>query len=400
MAKEKQSSRDVTVRVIDINGLRSITSYMNETTDWFYRVGESQEVFERMMDDPRVGSLVEQRKARVLLLEPSITDSGDAAVDGAVREHLDFNTFFNLNNILLNAVPFGLAAVEVVWERRGGLFVPRSFVPVPRTALSFPGAYGGSVGYMTPVLTSQQIPLDDSRKFIVHRNDTGNGDRWGSPVLRRAYWPWRFKNIGFDAWVFAAKKIGVPTILALFETRSEDEARKRAQDLSAALSEWEGGSSGALGNVKDLKVVDSSINDFNLLVETCNAEIAYAITGQSLATNQAQYGTRAQSDTHVLTFAQTVTRDAYQLQQTDQRLVDAFCALNFPGRPIPLYDIDSTDTADWTVVREAMDRGVPVSRKALYEKYRIPQPQGPDDEFLKQAEGFGFDDGFFLKTRR
>ena len=116
--RKKQSSQDVTVRVIDINGLRSITSYMNETVDWLYRAGESQEVFERMMDDPRVGSLVEQRKSRVLLLDASITDGGDSAVDEAVRKYLDFNTFFNLNNILLNAVPFGLSAVEVcssVW---------------------------------------------------------------------------------------------------------------------------------------------------------------------------------------------------------------------------------------------------------------------------------------------
>lgn len=390
----------VTTRVIDINGLRSITSYMNETNDWLYRVGESQEIFERMMDDPRVGSLVEQRKARVLLMNPSITDSGDTAVDTAVRDNLNFNIFFNLNNILLNAVPFGLAAVEILWEKRNGFIVPYSFVPIPRTALSFPGVYGGNIGYMTPVLTSQQIPLENSKKFIIHRNDTGNGDRWGAPVLRRAYWPWRFKNIGFDAWVFAARKIGVPTILALFETRSEDEARKRAKDLTEVLSSWEGGSSGALGNIKDIKVVDSNINDFNLLVETCNAEIAYAITGQSLATNQAQYGTRAQSDTHVLTFSQTITRDAYQLQQSDQKLVDAFCDLNFPGRSVPLYDIDSSDTADWTVIREAIDRGIPISKKALYEKYRIPEPQGSDDTFLKQTESFGFDDDFFLKTRQ
>lgn len=398
--RKKQSSQDVTVRVIDINGLRSITSYMNETVDWLYRAGESQEVFERMMDDPRVGSLVEQRKSRVLLLDASITDGGDSAVDEAVRKYLDFNTFFNLNNILLNAVPFGLSAVEVIWERIDNLIVPTSFVPIPRTALSFPGTYNGDIGYMTPVLNAQMIPLDNPKKFLIHRNDTGNGDRWGSPVLRRSYWPWRFKNIGLDAWVFAAKKIGVPSILALFETRNEEDAKRRGMDLAAALSEWEGGSSGALGNIKDLKVIESHINDFNLLVETCNAEIAYAITGQSLATNQAQYGTRAQSDTHVLTFSKTITRDAYQLQQTDQQLVNAFCALNFPGRKVPLYDIDSTDVADWAIVREAIDRGIPVSKKSLYEKYKIPEPKDTEDEFLKTAASFGFNDDFFFKTRQ
>ena len=122
---------NVTTRIIDVNGLRAITSFMNETADWFSRVNESQEVFDRMMDDARTGSLVEQRKARVLLLDSSITDSGDEEVDEAVRKFLPFNTFFNLNNILLNAIPFGLSAAEVIWERRGAFLIPVSFVPIP-----------------------------------------------------------------------------------------------------------------------------------------------------------------------------------------------------------------------------------------------------------------------------
>ncbi|HIW35749.1 MAG TPA: hypothetical protein IAA30_02060, partial [Candidatus Treponema faecavium] len=61
-------------------------------------------------------------------------------------------------------------------------------------------------------------------------------------------------------------------------------------------------------------------------------------------------------------------------------------------------DIDSTDIAGWDVIREAIDRGVPVSKKALYEKLRIPQPAGKDDVFVKQTESYGFDDSFFLPT--
>ena len=81
-------------------------------------------------------------------------------------------------------------------------------------------------------------------------------------------------------------------------------------------------------------------------------------------------------------------------------LVNAFCRLNFPGRPVPTYDIDSTDIADWTVVREAIDRGIPVSKTALYEKLRLPRPKNETDSFVKeQAESFGFDDSFFLPRR-
>lgn len=393
-----KSNSKVTTRVIDISGFRSITSYMNDTDQWLHNVGESQEVFERMLDDARVGSLIELRKDKVQLLEGSFTEGGDKQVDEAVKENLTFNTFFNLNNILLNAIGFGLAATEILWERKNGLLVPTAFVPIPRTALSFP-ASGSLMSYMTPIITAQSIPLDNPNKFLIHRNDTGNGDRWGTPVLRKAYWPWKFKNMGMDAWIFAAQKIGVPTILAIFEARGEEESKKRAKALTFALREWESGSSGALGNIKDLKVIDSNIKDFNTLVDTCNAEIAYAITGQSLATNQTQYGTRAQADTHTGTFSSIVVKDAYLLQQTDQQLVNAFCRLNFPGRKIPTYDIDSTDIANWDIIREAIDRGIEVSKTALYDKIKIPKPKNKDDVFVKQAESFGFADDFFFQMK-
>lgn len=376
----------------------TISRLQSENAMLLADTGETQRVFDRMLEDSRVGSLISLRKDQALLMEGSLTDGGDGAVDGACRRHLGFNTFFNLNNILLNAIPYGISAVEVLWSRRDGLLVPSGFVPIPMKALSFPGR-GAMRDYMTPVLSGQQIFLDNPDKFLVHRNDTGNGDRWGTPVLKQVYWPWRFKTFGFDAWIFAAKKIGVPTILALFETRGEEESRRRAAGLVEALSQWEAGSNGAMGNVKDVKVISSSIQDFNTLIETCNAEIAYGITGQSLATNQAQYGTRAQSDTHSGILRSVVTKDAYLLQQTNQQLVDAFCRLNFPGRPVPTYDIDSTDTADWATVREAIDRGIPVSRTALYEKLRLPRPRDEGDSFVKEAEGFGFDDSFFLPSR-
>ena len=394
MAKKES----VTTRVVDISGFRAITSFMDNTSDWFQNVGESQEVFERMMDDARVGSLIELRKDKVQLLEGSFTGSGDNLVDEAVKENLNFNTFFNLNNILLNAIGFGLSAVEVIWDRKKGLLVPTAFVPIPRTALSFPVS-SSLMSYMTPIITAQNIPLDNPNKFLIHRNDTGNGDRWGTPVLRKAYWAWKFKNMGLDAWIFAAQKIGVPTILALFEARGEEESRQRAKDLTIALSEWEAGSSGALGNVKDLKIIDSNIKDFNTLVDTCNAEIAYAITGQSLATNQTQYGTRAQSDTHVSTFSSVIRKDAYLLQQIDQQLVNAFCRLNFPGRAVPIYDIDSTDIANWDIIREAIDRGIEVSKTALYDKIKIPKPKNQDDVFVKQSENYGFSDDFFFQMK-
>jgi phage gp29-like protein len=336
----------------------------------------------------------------VQLLEGSLTPKSNPTknkeVDDACAEHIDFNLLYKAQSILLNAIPFGIAVCEIVWEKKGGLYVPASFIPVPRQALSFPqnGEYG------VPYLALKNEPLDAPYKFLVHRNDTGDGNVWGTPALKSAYWPWRFKKMGFKFWIMAAEKIGVPSILALFETKTEGDARARADELAKALRGMGSGSSGAFGNVKDIKVVDSAIKDFDTIVSTCNTEIAYAITGQSLATNAAMYGTKAQAVTHEETYKAVTTGDAYLMQQTLQKLYDYFVAVNFPGAEAPQYDIDSTDYAAWEVVRDAIDRGIPVSLNALYDKNHIPRPKDDADSFVKVQGALFSDDAeksFFFR---
>lgn len=390
----------VTAQVIDLNSFRSIASYMADTEDWLMSVGEREEVFQKMRDDSRIESLLQERKMRVLQLYGSFTATGNKKVDLACKKILSFNTFYNLNNILLNAVPFGIAACEVKWKFTGGWYVPYDFTPIPRTALSFPRVSG--IDFMTPVISSQNIKLDDSRKFIVHRNCDGELSQWGRPVLRSAYIFWKFKQLGVRFWASAAEMVGVPSILALFDAKTEPEAKERAEQLTGALKNWESGSSGAFGNVKQIVQVQSQINDFNTIVETCDREIAYAITAQSLSTNEGTYGTRAQSDTHIQTFDTIIKGDAYLLQQSDQQLVRAFVELNFSGEPAPKYDIDSSDFASWETIRDAINLGIPVSLSALYNKIHLPQPESEKDSFVKQQPSFGFsdngkDDFFFRK---
>jgi phage gp29-like protein len=383
-------TNNVTSRVIDLNGFRSLANYVASTQDWINSVREREDIFEEMRDDARVESLVIDRKNKVLQMYGSFTESRNKRVNEACENILTFNTFYKLNNILLNAVPYGLAACEVLWKFADGWYVPYDFVPIPRTALSFP--QHTDLDWDIPVLTSQNIALSDRLKFIIHRNDDGELNAWGRPALRSAYIFWKFKQLGVKFWAMAAELCGVPSILAIFETKSEEEAKKRAAGLTEALRNWESGSSGAFGNVKDIKVVSSQINDFNKVVELCDTEIAYALTAQSLTTNTAQYGTNAQGLTHVQTYDNLIKGDAYKLQQTDQQLVDAFVELNFPGELAPQYDIDSTDFAPWEVIRDAIDRGVPVSLKALYNKVHLPKPMDEKDSFVKAQPSFGFSD--------
>jgi len=401
MSRKKE---ELTTQIVDVSSsMRSIIGYLDDTNNWLASVGESQEVFTRMMNDPKIESLVENRKDRVQQMYGSITDSGNKAVDEACRKYLPFNLTYKLNTILLNAVPYGIALCEIVWDKKDGLYIPVDFIPIPRTAIMFPqnGRYG------VPYLSAINKPLDAPNKFIIHRNDKGDGNLWGTPALRSCYWPWRFKQLGFRFWMQAAERLGVPSILAIFETKNAEDAKKRADDLTTILRDMKSGSSGAFANIKEIKVVDGAIKDFETIIRVCNEEISYGITAQSLMTSQAEYGTKSQGELHSETYKSTTIHDAYLIQQSIQALFNYFVEVNFPGAAAPLFDIDSTDFADWEIIRDAIDRNIPVSLNALYDKVHLPRPDkdNPADAFVKpSSSGMMFSDSaggsFFLPAKR
>jgi hypothetical protein len=169
-----------------------------------------------MMDDGRVESLIENRQNRVLWLDMFQRDGDHARLNKACKAAITANKVQKLCLQLLNALPNGVAITEAVWEKQDGLFVPVDFRPIPRPMISFPlpGA-----DWRVPVYSPTGKRLDEPYKFLAHRNDRGTGNPWGRPVLRSAYWPWKFKKLGFKFWIMAAERIGVPSVLAIFDAK-------------------------------------------------------------------------------------------------------------------------------------------------------------------------------------
>jgi phage gp29-like protein len=406
---EKINRREVQKQIIDIGMFRSFVSAIDDNTaDWLSSVGETAKIFSDMTDDARIESLVENRKNRVLWLDAYQADGENPRLNDGCRAAIDYNKQQKICRQLLNAIPEGIAVSEVIWEQKSGLIVPVDFLPIPRSFISFPLS---GMEWRTPVYTPTGKKLDAPRKFLVHRNDRGKGNPWGRPALRAAYWPWKFKKLGFRFWIMAAERIGVPSILAIFEAKTDEEVKKRAGVLAKLLGTIKSGSSAALGNVKDVKYLDAAgaIKDFDLIINTCNTEIAYAITGQSLVTNQAEYGTKAQGELHERSFDALVFGDAQALQASVQKLYDWFAEINFPGEEPLRFEIDAGEKASWKVITEAIDRGVPVSKKALYGNHRIPEPSDKEDGFVRPAglampaaagEDFADRESFFFRTPR
>ena len=378
------TEKELTSRIIDITSFRSMVAALDDTQDWLSDIRQSTKIFTEMLGDARIGSLVENRQDKVLRLDMGQVDGKNERINNAYRKAIDYNKQQKLGLQLLNALPNGIAVSEVVWEKKDGLFIPEDFVPVPRSLIQFP--LTNTADRYTPFLSSVNKPLNDPYKFIVHRNDRGTGSVWGMSVLRSVYWPWQFKKLGFKFWVMAAERIGVPSVLAIFEAKTDVETKKRANILADILSQIRSGSSLALGNVKEVKYLNAegAIKDFDVLIAVCNTEIAYGLTGQSLTTNEAQYGTRANAVLHDDTFAAVIGKDAQNLQYSIQTLYNWFAELNFPGSEPLKFEIDAGESAPWEMITKAVELGIPVSKRALYNRHKLPEPESDEDSFVSE----------------
>lgn len=341
---------------------------------------------EGIFNDAKAGTLIDKRISRAgsfpwaLASHEAESDRMLSAVRAGAAKALANRTH------LLAAISDGYSVLEAVWKTENGLWAIDRFVPHERSLFRF--KTDGTLQYSDRGIMCDAPPY----KFVAHRHGASPERPAGRGIISRVYWPWKCKQLGWEFWLQLADRFGVPSILALFdlETVDEDESQKRADAITSQLAKISSDSAAALANIRDVKVLEANgaIADYNVLLEACNREISFAITSQTLATGESEYGTRAQALVHEDMFADVIVDDAASLAKTlNETVVRWIAELNFPNAPAPEITFNTEKYASWEVVRDAIDRGIPVSRSAIYERYKIPKPAGDEDMFVASGTG-------------
>lgn len=381
MAKAK----NLNVEIIKLDEFERFVGYMPNPDELLGEPGRSIPVYREMKLDGKIDSLLNLRKDMVTSFSWHL-EQGESSdqVYSFVKDNLPGRLHWERDlRELLSAIEYGYSVSEVIWEQRGGYWIPRHLKS--RRAERFRFNTDG-----TPILASSGTVLDQPYKLLIYRNSPEAENPYGTPILSRCYWMWKFKQAGLEFWLSATEKAGVPSIIALFESMDERRAAEKAQEISLALTDVSSGSGAALANVKEIKTLEMSgvLKDFQVLINTCNAEMSYSITGQSLATQEAEFGTRAQATVHQDTLYNLCRGDAVSLAHTMQDLIDWMVELNFGADvPAPRGGFDLSNRATFEEVMNAIERGVPVSRRLLYDRYGLPEPSDEEDAFIGQSSG-------------
>jgi phage gp29-like protein len=338
--------------IIRLDSFRTFLSYLPNPDIVLRKSGETMQIFKEMFTDGRIKSLFGIRRGATLNLPKRIVPCNVKEIDELVTSAFSHDFIWQVTRKLMYALAFGFQPVEIVWKRSGPYWIPDYSKKHDPTYFTYTPK-----GVLTYLSSEGPQEITEPYRILVHRNEgDAHDDFYGVSEFAACYWMWQFKRMGFQFWVTATERFAGPSILAIFETDDESKAKERAVELANIISEIQSGSSGALANVKSIQQINmrGAISEFRILIDTCNAELSYTLTGQTLATGEAEYGTRAQGEVHERVMKIFVEHDAKGLAQTLQTLIDWIVEINYPGQPSPQIEIDTGDYAPWTVVKDAI----------------------------------------------
>ena len=396
--KKTVDKKTLTTQIITDSWLGSFLSYLPNPDDIVSGTWESYSTYRRMMTDPRIKSLMNKKKTASLTFPASfVKGSCRDDVFEFVRGLPLFKNLYRKEKRMLSALNYGFSVSEIVWALDGGRYVPENIITRKPERFQYDDAWN-----LYWVGCGKRMRLDQPFKWLQMQHDPDDENPYGTSELRSVYWPWMFKNAGYEFWLQATEKFSVNSIVALFDAEGDENAvRSRARDIADMLMGVSSGSTAAVANTRELKEIGMSgkLSDFNTLVEACDTQISYGLTGQSIATSNTNGGSLALGEVQADMLWEDCRGIALEVQSAVQKLVNWTVELNFgEGVEAPQYLFDIDRKASFEKVMQAVDRGIPVSRNALYDSYGLPRPSGEDDSFVRETGGMMLSDSDHPKS--
>ena len=326
---------------------------------------------EAMLLDPHIRSQLELRKHAILSADIGF-EGEEKAVEVVKKALSDINLHNDLKD-LLTALEYGWAVVEVIWKKED---IWKVASIERRDPARFRFSTEGKLVY-----------ADNGREVepfkFVWISYNGNAENpYGESVLKPVYYVWKLKLLALNYWEVLTEKYAIPPVAVVTDENAQDDTLNLIAD---ALAELQSSSSAVFRGIKDLKTIDVGDKSevFQSLIDYCNKEISKAIVGQILTSETGDHGSYALAKVHKDMFLYIVKSDSKWLEhKLNITLIRWILELNsVEGRAKIRYTFKEDLELD--KVLALIDRGFPVSKNALYERYGAPKPTSEEDVFVK-----------------
>lgn len=318
MSPKSLMKTEVAIRETAWNYYR-VLGYLPNPSETLRKLGKDIGEYKYLLEDAHVNGVFSSRKAGSLSLN-WILDRNDIPVRQyqTIKSLLDNWPVYDIMQEMLNCVWFGYQPLEVVWEKVGGMILPKEFTPKDPDWFRFSDI--NEARYLTKrnMVTGEPIP---PFKFIMAKYRPSYERPYGRPVASTCYWACKMRHAGFRFFTQFVEKYGQPWVMAKYPLGTQ---QARVQEMLDMVTDCI--QDGVVAFPKEFETESLDVNKtssaeiFKMFIDICNREIAISLLGQELTTSTTGNGSYALGKVH-----HAVRED---IVAEDKRIIEnAFCTL-------------------------------------------------------------------------
>lgn len=292
---------------------------------------------------------------------------------------------------ILDCIGKGYSGTEIMWDTSEGQWMPGRLEWRDPRWFRF-----ADHDLTTPMRlddAGQKVPLEPF-KFIWARIKAKSGLPLRGGLARPAAWAWMFKAFTQRDWAIFTQTYGQPLRIGKWGPNASEEDKETlfravaniAGDMAAIIPET------MMIDFVESKNVGSASSNYKDRSDWLDQQVSKAVLGQT-ATTDAVTGGLGSGKEHREVQKDIETADAMALSATLNRdLIWPWMALNgVPKALCPRLKIERPEEEDLSAFASAVtpfiDRGLPVSRAAIYQKFNLPEPKDGEAILTPVARG-------------
>ncbi len=195
------------------------------------------------------------------------------AIEDALKR-LDMNRIIGQ---MLDGSSFGYAPMEVLWEVRDNLWLPRDIVLKPQRWF----VYSAENELLLRTKEHWNGELLPEYRFLVPRQDPTYANPYGAADLGRCFWPVAFKRNGFAFFATFVEKYGMPYFVGKLPRGTDP---KEYDQLANILEDMVRDAIAAIPSDASVEILATGANaksdtTYTSLINTCKEEISVVMLG-------------------------------------------------------------------------------------------------------------------------
>lgn len=295
----------------------------------------------REMVDAHLDAVKNKRFASITSRAWTIDGSkGDAKKAQFIEEYLWNIDLRNTISQMLEAIGFGFAVHEIVWNavqtEIGVLILPTAIKDRKQEWFKF--GNDGELLLQKKDSTREQMP---DRKFLVTRNRPTVTNPYGNAVYSRCFWPLAFKKGGLKFWMLFVEKYGMPKAIGKVPPTATEKEQQDFLKMLVGLVRDAVAVIPQTGSVELLETRLSGTNPHSEIIAWADKAMSKAWLGETLTTEQTSSGgTQAMATVHNDVRADLALDDAAMIESSINQLIRWIYEINWPNeKEIPWMNI-------------------------------------------------------------